>query len=259
MDRKGEKVDMLNIRYVKLRFVLRFLEHAALPAYKASTIRGGIGEMLLKQHCINDRICSDKEKECEYAQECIVQRIMYASPEEQLDFMQRGNSVGYVIECSDYHTDFEKDNTLTFQLLLFGKNIVYFNEYLQAIHLLGMQGLGKEKGRFRIEKIFNQKGESLLSDNNILLQRYRAEKVSDYALRRKNELLRKGDAFQVVLKTPLSVKYRGEVAREIEKNALKESLMRRLLILNCFEGHNAEMAEPDSPFPVVTSQEMRPV
>lgn len=250
-------MNFLNIRYAKLRFVLRFLEPTVLPAYKVSMIRGGIGEMLLQQHCINARICNDKEMVCEYAQECIVQRIMYASPEEQLDFMQRGNSVGYVIECSNYHTDFPKDSTMAFQLLLFGKNIVYFNEYLQAIHLLGIQGLGKEKGKYRIEGIFNQKGEALLSDNHILLDRYRAENVYDYAVRRRKELLENGGAFRILLKTPLSIKYRGEVIHKIDENALRESLVRRLAILNCFEGHKEEVIEPDGQFPVIASQEIR--
>ncbi len=249
-------MDFLNIRYVKLQFVLRLLGEAKLPAYKVSMIRGGIGEMLMQQHCINGRLC-DKEGVCEYAQECIVQRIMYASPKEQLAFMQRGNSVGYVIECGNHQTDFNKDNLLTFHLLIFGKNIVYFNEYTQAIHLLGMQGLGKDKIKYKIEGIFNQKGEAILSGNDILLNRYQPEKVYDYAIRRRKELWQSGNSFQVRLKTPLSIKYRGELIRELQEEPLKESLMRRIAILNSFEELEECVPEIESRFPVIAYQKTR--
>lgn len=251
-------MDFLNIRYVKLRFVLGFLEDATLPVYKTSTIRGGIGEMLMRQHCINQRICDKKEQICEYARECIVQRMMYASPGSlRPEFMGTGDSVGYVIECTDGRTNFPKDSTLSFQLLLFGKNIVYFNEYLQAIHLLGAEGLGKEEAKYRIEGIFNQKGESLLSGNHILLDVYRAEFVSDYAARRREELLQMGNSYQIQFKSPVSIKYRGEFIRTFQENALKESLLRRIYILNCFEGRTEKLPEPDAEFPLIISQDVR--
>ena len=42
----------LQIRYVKLHFTIEMLEDTVLPKYKASALRGGIGEMLLRANCV---------------------------------------------------------------------------------------------------------------------------------------------------------------------------------------------------------------
>ena len=45
------------IRYVKLHFTLELTEDATLPVQKASMLRGGMGEMLLRTCCTSDRDC----------------------------------------------------------------------------------------------------------------------------------------------------------------------------------------------------------
>ena len=69
----GEITSELDIRYVKLEFTLTFPNSCVLPISKASAIRGGMGEMLLRANCIRDRNCDN----CDFVEECIVQRTMY--------------------------------------------------------------------------------------------------------------------------------------------------------------------------------------
>ena len=132
---------LLKIRYVKLHFHLRLIDDTILPRNKVSALRGGMGEMLLRANCIRNREC----EKCDFVSECIVRRTMYSQFEIQPEFMQPNDRVGYVLECENYHENFSAGEELTFQLILFGKNIVYFNQYLQALYCLGMEGIGKYK------------------------------------------------------------------------------------------------------------------
>ena len=120
---------VLQIRYVKLHFTIMFPQDSILPKSKASALRGGMGEMLLRANCISDRNCDN----CDFYKECIVQRTMYSQFENKPDFITTGDSVGYVVECENYEEEFPTGSTLTFNLILFGKTIVYFNQYLQAL------------------------------------------------------------------------------------------------------------------------------
>ena len=86
------------IRYVKLKFVAVITHDTMMPANKNSALRGGMGEMLLRANCIRDRKCEI----CDFESECIVRRTMYSKMDIQPSFMSEGDSVGYVISCSDH-------------------------------------------------------------------------------------------------------------------------------------------------------------
>ena len=119
-----------DIRYTKLTFVVQFTEDTMLPKQKVSAIRGGIGEMLLRTNCVRGREC----EKCDFLDECIVQRIMYSKYEKKPSFVTTGESVGYVLECDNYKEEFYQGDQLSFQLILFGKNIVYLiNIFRQSV------------------------------------------------------------------------------------------------------------------------------
>ena len=65
---------------------------------------------------------------------------MYSQFEIQPEFVTTGESIGYVYECTNYKEEFEQGECMEFNLLLFGKTIAYFNQYMQAIYALGQQG-----------------------------------------------------------------------------------------------------------------------
>ena len=113
--------------------------HHAAKA-KVSAIRGGIGEMLLRANCVRGRECES----CDFESEVLCRGSCTQSMKKP-SFVTTGESVGYVLECDNYKEEFYQGDQLSFQLILFGKNIVYFNQYLQAISMLGASGLGKHQ------------------------------------------------------------------------------------------------------------------
>lgn len=224
-------MDFFNIQYSKIHFTLSFIEDTRMPADKVSAIRGGIGEMLLRANCVKDRQCDD----CAFEGECIVRRIMYAKPLIKAKSANEGESMGYVFECENTDELFEQGDTLELSLILFGRNVVYFNQYLQALAMLGMNGIGKYKSRFVISEIKNAFGDSLLSDGNIDMRYYRIQTIEqyiDYRLKRLNTL----ESLEIKVSSPICMKYRGEILKEFSLEAFFESLYRRIYMLDCFVG-----------------------
>ena len=241
-----------DIRYVKLHFTLQLTEDAVLPRYKASALRGGMGEMLLRANCIRDRKC----ELCDFEPECIVRRMMYSKMEIQPKFMTSGDSVGYVTECEDYHEEFSQGDTFRFNLILFGKSIVYFSQYLNALYALGMNGLGKEHGRFRIISITNTKGQEILRNDDILMKNYEVSRLQDYVDYRVANSQKNPPEGEILFKTPLALKYKGEMVRSFEPEAIFEGIKRRIYMLACFEGIESDiMNEVISEVPEVISED----
>lgn len=240
-----------DIRYIKLHFTLQMTEDTVMPRYKASAIRGGMGEMLLRANCIRDRNCDS----CDFESECIVRRTMYSRMEIQPKFMSSGDSVGYVTECEDYREEFRKGEEWKFNLILFGKNIVYFSQYMSALYALGMNGLGKEHSRFEIVSVTNTRGRELLKGNNIAMSEYSVETVADYIEYRKNHIKKKPLSGEIKFKTPLTVKFRGEMLNAFAIEPVYEAARRRVYMLDCFEGIESEELLSEVKLPSVTAEE----
>ena len=229
MDRKNLE-QAQGIRYVKLHFKVRFWEDTRLPMNKVSAIRGGIGEMLLRANCIRDRNCGA----CDFESECIVRRTMYSKFERKPSFITSGDSVGYVLECENYEEDFRAGDTLGFNLTLFGKTIVYFSQFLQAVCQLGAAGLGKERARYDIASVTNTRGRELLEGQNVLMERYEVQTIGDYVRYRLDSTPVWEN--RIRFKTPAALKYQGELQDRLSVEAVIPAVCRRLYILDCFEG-----------------------
>lgn len=238
----------LNIRYVKLHFVLEIVENCRLPKHKSSAIRGGIGEMLLRANCIRNRECET----CDFTEECIVQRTMYSKYEIQPTFVTSGDSIGYVLECEDYRELFNKGDELRFNLILFGKTICYFSQYMNSVYALGQNGLGKEHSRFAIKAVLNTYNEPIMTGNNMLMERYKIATLEDYVSYRKSQL--ENNPTKIVFITPTSIKYQNEQLKSFNMTAVTTALQRRIYMLNCFEGvdasdfYNEELDSPEINF-----------
>lgn len=251
--------EILKIRYVKLHFRIQLLKDTILPKHKVSALRGGIGEMLLRANCISDREC-DK---CDFAEECLVQRTMYSKTENKPAFVTNGDSVGYVLECENYQEKFVAGDEISFSIILFGKTIVYFNQYVQAIQLLGMNGIGKYESKFQILRIENTRRKQILDGNQIYMENYTVEILSDYVKYRLRKLgIDSEDIEQRTISlrfhTPLSVKYQGKELTDFHGEGIWNALRRRLYMLACFENLDADefyqvMVEP----PVSVSSDVR--
>lgn len=228
--------EILNIRYIKLRFTAVIQDTCNLPCNKASALRGGMGEMLLRANCISDRNCDT----CGFETECVVQRMMYSKLENPPDFMSSNDSVGYVIECENYEERFSEGDALEFNLILFGKTMAYFNLFMTAFYALGQNGLGKEHARFTIVNVRNSRRQNILEGTDIYMKYYTVEKVSDYVNYRLEMIKKNGIENKIIFKTPLTQKYQGILLNSFNMDAIIRSIKRRIYILACFEGYNIE-------------------
>lgn len=254
--RMNELEKRLNIPYSKLKFCLVVTEDAVLPRDKVSALRGGMGEMLLRQNCINNRKCET----CGYKNPCIVYKILYTQMKKKPAFMQGDDSIGYLIECENYQERFREGEGFFFYLVLFGDNIVYFGQYLQMFYQLGVEGIGKDAVRYVIHDISNISGESLLRGNRLAMSAYRPETVYDHVMRRMKEIEKKGYKKKLVFHAPTCLKYQGRYLSEFQTEAVFQSLFRRIMMMDYFvEIYMDQVVMEDYPAIVSQQSEMRVV
>ena len=241
-----------NIPYIKLRFYAEMLEDTVLPITKTSALRGGMGEMLLRQNCVRDRNCDA----CMFMKACPVNHTLYTYMEKKPDYVTGKESVGYLIECSDRSEFFEKGSRLVFHLILFGESIVYFNLYLQAFCQLGMIGIGKNKSRFQIAEVRNTEGEKIVTGNKVDMRNYKICMLNNYIAKRKEELGFSEGRYTLIFTTPLSMRYQKKYMDQLYPEALLQGAARRIQMLNYFIGREAKLPE-FAQYPVIRSQSIK--
>lgn len=224
----------LQVRYIKLHFGLCLVENTKLPKNKVSAIRGGIGEMLLRANCIRDRNC----EECDFEKECIVRRTIYSQFEDKPRFVTSGESVGYVLECENYEEEYQMGDILEFQLLLFGKTIIYFSQFVQAIYQLGNVGIGKEHSCYKIAYIRNTQGNDILKGQNICMDQCKVLTLWDYVQYRQKQ--HSDWENRIRFKSPVTLKYQGKFQQNLSMEAVLPAVLRRIFIMDCFEGLKCE-------------------
>ena len=88
-----------------------------------------------------------------------------------------------MIECESRRIHFYPESGLFFYLTLFGEDVVYFSQYLQAFYQLGMVGIGKQNARYRIDEVRNSHGQVVMRDDRVYVENYKTEKGYDYVQR----------------------------------------------------------------------------
>jgi hypothetical protein len=94
---------------------------------------------------------------------------MYSKYKIQPAFATGKDSIGYILECENYEEDFPSGSALIFYLILFGRTIVYLNQYLMAVAALGQHGLGKYKARFTVDQVINEWKQPLVDGMNVYM------------------------------------------------------------------------------------------
>lgn len=228
-----------DIPYIGLNFYAEILNDTRMPETKTAALRGGMGEMLLRQNCVADRKCET----CGFRKACVVSHTFYSAMEKKPSYVTSPESVGYLIECTDTRTHLKKGGRFEFTLSLFGDSIVFFNIYLQAFCQLGMSGLGKDRARFRISEVRNTQGKTIVRDNEVDMSRYCIDTVSGYVKKRKEKLLRRTGDWELTFMTPLSMKYQQKYMEKFYGEALVKGAARRIQMLNYYIGTEADVPE----------------
>lgn len=246
--KNSEKFD---VRYSKIHLIFEFSENTKMPENKVSAIRGGMGEMMLKQYCLSDRNCND----CKFKEDCTVPRIFYHPLKIKPEYVTGGESLGYIIECENKQTIFNEGDKLKVNIILFGNVIIYFSQLLQALYVLGMNGIGKEKSKFDIVGIFNEKRKPIFEDGAINNNKIIINTLSDY-IEYELKKLNCSDKKMLRFYSPLSQKFRGQWLSKFDGQALTEAAMRRVYLLNCMEGNDIGKIYLKSEFPHIEQQQV---
>lgn len=264
-----EKIStFLEIPYVKLHFTVQMTEDCRLPVTKASALRGGTGQMMIRQNCIvADHSLKEEDcRHCDCLSECPVQRFLYTPMEIQPNLSADRLSMGYLFECENYEEWFREGDLLDFNVTLFGKSRVYLNLLLQAVWDLGNTGLGKEKaGHFRILRILNSRKQTIMDMNRygtqILKQAYRTEYVSEYVEYRMHQIEEQGLNNIIRFQTETTLKYKKELQQEFSMEAIVSNLARRIYLFNCFVGREMDPEELTNHLmenlPIIVEQDIR--
>lgn len=239
----------LEIPYVKLRFHTQIVSDTRMPASKVAALRGGLGEMLLRQNCICGRNCGT----CRFQESCIVMHTFYSYMPKKPPYVTGKESVGYLIECNDSTEEFREGSDFNFSLVLFGESVVFFNLFFQAFLQLGIEGIGKWKARFRLKEVRNTEEKPIVCKGKVDMGLYKIENLADYVLGRKKELQAEGELYTMRFITPLSMKYQQNYMRKFYSEALINGVARRIQMLNYYMGQETEI--PDFiTYPVITKQ-----
>lgn len=253
--------EALRIRYIRLHFTVAMTEDTKWPADKVSALRGGMGEMLLRANCVRDRNCAD----CDFETECIVQKTMYMDYEGRPDFVTGKAGIGYLLECTDYREEYAQGDLLFFNLVLFGKAIAYFNQYMQAFFALGQSGVGKYHSKFQIVSVSNSRKRQILDGNVIYMEHYQIQTLYEYVTYRMGQIQERGCKNRMVFQTPLSLKYQNVYLRQFHMGALWNAVRRRIYMLESYEKtvrdiYHCDGMEGDLPVKIINQrQEKREV
>lgn len=218
----------LNIRYLKLHFLLRFTEDSLVYRHKPSALRGGIGSVLMDKYCLKEQDCTH----CEFKGECITHQILYGKFKIKPPSVTEGESIGYVIECEDYREQIPKNGMMRFQMILFGNTISYWRMIVEAVADLGTKGLGYAKSKFKLIEVTNTTGEVLYNRGEFFPESANVHTIKDYVEHR----IRTVRENRIIFHTNTHITYHGEMLMQMQGKPLMAAISRRIYFLNCYEG-----------------------
>jgi len=140
----------------KYNFIFRAEEELFLPPYKGSTLRGGFGITFRRICCVNKNIglCD----ECGLKEKCAYAYVFETSPSQDVTKLKNLTEIPrpFVIEPPlETRTIYKKGEYLEFGLILFGKAIDYLPYFIITFKELGNVGIGKARGRFKLQEVDN--------------------------------------------------------------------------------------------------------
>lgn len=226
---------MKNFKIAQFRFYLEAIEEIALPEYSGSTIRGGFGISFKNAVCTSRR---DKDcPSCLFKEVCVYRYIFETPPPSDFALSKKYESVPHpfvLIPPLDGAKIYNQGDILTFELVLIGKAIDYLPYFVYTFDKLGNHGIGKGRGKFKIEKITD-----LLSQNeNSVYNPETSQFNQNYTTITPQQLLTKKDknfkkiTFNFV--TPTRIKYENKYTSNPEFHILIRTLLRRISSLSYF-------------------------
>lgn len=239
------------------RVTTRLLIDTQLPEHKGAMLRGGFGYAFQRISC--PLRCWKLEHGCELAQLCPF-RWIFATPRppgiEQLHDLQDIPRPFVIMPPTDGRSNYAAGEALEFGLTLIGRAIDYLPFFLQSFEELGKMGLGRMHTQARLERVevlqpWQPTGVVVYQDGRVL-NTAEALPVYDHARVIARAMQLPAD-LRLNLRTPLRLKARGDILRQLDLPALMQAICWRLHTLSIFHGdgpwelnHRALAAEASS-------------
>jgi len=214
----------------KYRFTIKPEHELILPPFKGSTLRGGFGSVLKHSVCVEKRMeCA----QCQHRYKCIYSYVFETPvPKEEKEVKRSKDKYvphPFVIEPPlDKRQFYGIEDELDFHLILVGRAADYIPYIIFAFEELGRIGIGKDKGKYSLEKVL-----SINNDREVLIYDGESHVQDDFYFMDSAELVRKAAQLnyrQVTFQflTPTRIKNEGKLTIDIDFAILLRNLLRRL-------------------------------
>ena len=226
---------IINLETIKVIFTLTALDTISLPPYKGSAIRGGFGHAFRKVVCaVRKKTCDD----CLLEHRCAYSYVFETPPPTDAEMMSKYPRAPhpFVIEPPDGDKQvYQPGETLEFSLVLIGRGCDYLAYFVYAFEELGNMGLGRGKGKYRIDKVRSGEEVIYIADTRTLREPVRSTtRVSQGE---------PAKGLSLSFLTPTRIKYEEQLAPAPEFHMLIRNLLRRISSLSYF--HGGEKLEVD--------------
>lgn len=211
----------MEITYKIVNYIIKAQTEIYLPDFKGSAFRGGFGNIFRKITCVLKRFdCLD----CPIKQKCIYAYVFETIPDVSSNIMNMHKYEKvphpFIFEPPlDRKKTFYPDEKLSLKVILVGKGIEYLPYFTFTIAELGEVGIGKGRGKFKIEEIVSSK-------------------VGTLSLVNSNPSDKKVSKVDIRAITPIRIKHNRQLTDNLEFSIFIRALLRRLSLLYYFHVEN---------------------
>ncbi|MDH7487497.1 MAG: CRISPR system precrRNA processing endoribonuclease RAMP protein Cas6 [Anaerolineae bacterium] len=140
---------------------LTLAQSCVLPRHLGSTLRGGIALMLKRSVCFHPEITYCRQ--CALRQKCVYPAILEPAPPPESKALSTHQDVPqpFVLHLPrHWQRQYEPGDELSFGMTLVGDPLRYLPYVIAAVEHLGRSGLGRDRSRYRLEKVTAQQPSS---------------------------------------------------------------------------------------------------
>lgn len=208
-------------------FVLEPEERIVFPHFKGNVFRGSLGKALRRLTCASGL---DDCKDCLLSSNCIYSRIFESfNPGVNQSILGKVEKAPhpFIVDVGEKNQlEYSRNQDIRFRLTLIGEAMKYIPYFILAFIDIGEYGISRTRGCFKIkqvrtrgQEIYNPlKKQIMLDFDSISGARFSSEKWNKSSL-------------NISLETPLRLKYRHRLQKQITFQMIVSNLLRRVYLL----------------------------
>ncbi len=216
----------LQLPVARLRFVFTAITPLFLPEYTGSTFRGSFGTAFKKICCAAPQrpACPG----CPFLGDCAYAYI-FETPQTGQSALQATNLPHpFVFEppLSQERSTIEAGEQLQCGMVLVGRAIEHLFHFVLVWHEMGRQGIGKQRGRFTLDAVYNERNECIYqTTTGILKNNLWVRQPLDFV----DDTAPSGCTLEI--HTPLRITEMGKLCRDVSFSLFWRNLLRRASLL----------------------------